>query len=68
MPAPKGREWKLERASVTVKERARPRSNKYSASDNDEKPAPNTRTRYWIGGYTRSDGTKVKGHYREARA
>ena len=59
-----GRAWKLERASVTVKGAGRPRSNKYSKSDNDERPAPHTRERVWVGGYTRADGVKVKGYYR----
>ncbi len=60
-----GRAWKLERASVKRKGEERPRSNKYSESDSDERPAPGERTRAWVGGYTRADGRKVKGHYRE---
>lgn len=62
---PKGRAWKLERASVTAKGESRPRSNKYAESDKDQKPKPGERTRAWVGGYTRADGKKVKGHYRE---
>ena len=27
-------------------------------------PAPGTRERVWVGGYTKSDGTKVAGYYR----
>ena len=60
-----GRAWKLERASVKRKGEDRPHSNKYSESDADERPAPGERTRAWVGGYTRADGRKVKGHYRE---
>ncbi|HXF38946.1 MAG TPA: hypothetical protein VN687_04475 [Blastocatellia bacterium] len=58
-----GRAWKLERASVNGKG-ARPRSNKYSVSDADRKPAPGSRERIWVGGYTRADGSKVEGYYR----
>lgn len=59
-----GRSWKLERASVSKQGKSRPRSNKYSASDRGKKPAPGERTRVWVGGYTRADGTEVKGYYR----
>jgi hypothetical protein len=62
--AKSGRAWKLERASVHVKGKSRPRSNKYSNSDPTERPAPHTRQKVWVGGYTRADGVKVKGHYR----
>lgn len=57
--------WKMERASVSKQERQRPKSNKYSRSDPGEKPASGTRSRVWVGGYTRADGTRVKGYYRE---
>ncbi|HZQ08662.1 MAG TPA: hypothetical protein VFD70_18920 [Anaerolineae bacterium] len=60
-----GRAWKMERASVSKKERARSKSNKYSKSDTGKKPEAGTRSRVWVGGYTREDGTKVKGYYRE---
>lgn len=56
--------WKLERASVSVPGKTRPRSNKYSGGDSSKKPAPGTRERVWVGGYTRADGTKVQGYYR----
>jgi hypothetical protein len=59
----KRRSWKAERASVSVQGKSRPRSNKYSKSDSQSKPAE-TRERVWVGGYTRSDGAQVKGHYR----
>ena len=62
MPAKSGRAWKLERASVHSD--GKPRSNKYSGSDPDRKPGPGERSRVWVGGYTRKDGTKVPGHYR----
>ncbi len=63
MPNKSGRAWKLERASVDQKG-GRPRSNKYSGSDNDSRPAAGSRSRVWVGGYTRSDGTQVHGYYR----
>lgn len=59
-----GASWKLERASVSHRGRSRPRSNKYSHADSHDAPDPGTRNRVWIGGYTRSDGTTVRGHYR----
>jgi len=64
MPSPKGRAWKNERASVTVPGRERPRSNKYSHSDQSRRPAPHTRKQVWVAAYTRSDGRHVEGHYR----
>jgi hypothetical protein len=54
----------MERASVHRKGSGRARSNKYSASDNDERPATGSRQRIWVGGYERADGTRVEGHYR----
>lgn len=62
------RSWRLERASVH-RDGAEAKSNKYSGSDSthDRRPAPHRRSRVWIGGYTRADGTRVKGHYRLAR-
>lgn len=64
MAQSKSRSWKMERASVSVKDKSRPRSNKYAKSDTDEKPASGSRQRVWVGAYERSDGTKVPGHYR----
>ena len=64
MAASKPRNWKMERASVTVKDKARPRSNKYSGADSGAKPAVQSRQRIWVGGYERADGTKIAGHYR----
>jgi hypothetical protein len=64
MATAKGRAWKLERASVTVKGKGRPRSNKYAKSDTTEKPAAGERSRVWVGGYVRADGKKVEGYYR----
>jgi hypothetical protein len=58
------RSWKMERASVHRKGKARARSNKYSPSDSHPKPAPGTRQRIWVGGYKKSDGTAVAGYYR----
>ena len=66
MPSSKGRAWKLERASVHVRGKSRPRSNKYSGGDSDTRPAPGSRERIWVGGYTRADGSKVNGYYRSA--
>ena len=66
MATAKGRSWKLERASVH-KGGKRPRSNKYSHSDGDQRPAAHSRSKVWVGGYTRSDGTEVRGHFRAMR-
>ena len=57
----------MERDSVTVKSKDRPRSNKYSESDSGRKPVPGSRSRVWIGGYTRADGVEVSGYYRSTR-
>ena len=62
----KGRAWKLERASVHGTDSAKPRSNKYSKSDTTVKPEAGTRGKVWVGGYTRSDGVRVEGHYRKS--
>ena len=56
-----GRAWKNERASVNKKNKSQPKSNKYSASDKSNRK--DNAEQYWRAGYTRSDGTKVKGHY-----
>lgn len=59
-----GRAWKNERASVNRKNKSRPRSNKYSrSSDSSKRPQAGSTARYWRAGYTRKDGTRVKGHY-----
>jgi hypothetical protein len=58
-----GRAWKNERASVKNKNKSRPKSNKYSSSDKSRRPEANSSEQYWRAGYTRKDGTKVKGHY-----
>ena len=59
-----GRAWKNERASVTSKNKSRSKSNKYSrTSDSSKRPEARTSEQYWRAGYTRKDGTKVKGHY-----
>ena len=68
MPNKSGRAWKLTRATVHRKARramAHPeKSNKYSPHDSDRRPAKGSRNRVWVGGYKRSDGTYVAGHYR----
>jgi hypothetical protein len=48
---------------VNEKGKSKPRSNKYSGSDSTKRPKPGTRDQYWRAGYTRKDGTRVKGHY-----
>jgi len=59
-----GRAWKNERASVNSENKSRPRSNKYSrTSDSSKRPSAGSTSQYWRAGYTRKDGTKVKGHY-----
>ena len=67
MPVKSSRAWKLERASVHVTGKARPRSNKYSDGDAGPKPA-GERERVWVGGYTKQDGTRIEGHYRDRPA
>jgi hypothetical protein len=64
MPAQSKRGWKMERASVSVRGRNRPRSNKYSHLDQSKRPRAGERSRIWVGGYVRSDGQKVAGYYR----
>ena len=64
MATSKSRSWKPERASVNTASRTRPRSNKYSKSDQTKRPGVGSRSRVWVGGYTRADGSKVHGHYR----
>jgi hypothetical protein len=56
-----GPSWKNERASVNKNNKSRPKSNKYSASDKSKRE--DNAEQYWRAGYTRADGTKVKGHY-----
>jgi hypothetical protein len=67
MATKSGRSWKLERASVSEAEKSRPRSNKFSDSDSHPKPAAGTRSKVWVGGYKKSDGTEVHGHYRRTK-
>lgn len=58
-----GRAWKNERASVNNKNKSRPRSNKFSGADKSKRLEEGSPEQYWRAGYTRRDGTKVKGHY-----
>lgn len=59
-----GRAWKNERASVNSNNKSRPKSNKYSrTSDTTKRPKSGSAKQYWRAGYTRKDGTRVKGHY-----
>ena len=56
--------WKKERASVSSKGKARPKSNKNRPnSDKSKDSKAGSPSQYWRAGYTRKDGTKVKGHY-----
>ena len=64
MNHPSDKAWTMERASVTAAGEDRPHSNNYSGNAGDQRPEPGTRERVWVGGYRRSDGTKVRGHYR----
>jgi hypothetical protein len=61
-----GRSWKMERASVSRRGSTRAKTNKYSKGDasNGRKPSEGERSRVWVGGYKRSDGVSVSGHYR----
>jgi hypothetical protein len=56
----------MERASVNRSGRSRADSNKYSRNDENRRgrPGRGERSRVWVGGYTRRDGTRVEGHYR----
>lgn len=54
--------WKIERACVH--RNGRTESNKYTKSDSHKRPAPHTRSKVWVGSYTRADGRKVEGHFR----
>ena len=61
---PAGRAWKNERASVNSQNNSRSKSNKYrSSSESSKRPEAGSSEQYWRAGYTRKDGTKVKGHY-----
>jgi hypothetical protein len=60
----KGRAWKSERSRMRIRGESKLRSKKYSQSDSKSKPEPGSRQRVWVSGYTRSDGAKVRGHYR----
>jgi len=46
--------WKKERTT----------GRKYSGEDSDKTPAPGTREKIWISGYTRADGKKIEGYFR----
>lgn len=60
----RGGSWKKERASVNCRSTSKPRSNKYRpGSDSGQPPGAGAGQRYWRAGYTRRDGTHVKGHY-----
>jgi len=58
-----GRAWKNERASVKRGKGSQPKSNKYRPASDKSDRKKNEGERYWRAGYTRRDGTKVKGHY-----
>ena len=62
MSAKSTRAWKNERASVHTN--GKTRTNKHSGGD--ERHEPGRGSKVWVGGYTRSNGTKVEGHYRAA--
>ena len=59
----KGRAWKNERASVNRSNASKPKSNKYRPASDRSDRKKTEGERYWRAGYTRKDGTKVKGHY-----
>lgn len=46
--------WKKERTT----------GRKYSSGDQDTRPAPGERDKFWVSGYTRADGRKVAGYFR----
>ncbi len=45
------RSWKLKRRHKYI-------------SEGEAKPKANKRARYWVAGYSKADGTYVKGHWR----
>ena len=49
-----GRAWKNERTT----------GRKYSKNDSKPEPAAGDRSKFWVSGYTRRDGTKVAGYYK----
>ena len=56
--------WKKERASVNSKNSAGTKSNKYRPNaDKSKRTETASSSKYWRAGYTRKDGTRVKGHY-----
>jgi hypothetical protein len=57
--------WKNERASVSRRGAKRAQSNKFSGSDTTRRPPAGSRSRVWVAGYTRADGTEVAGHFRK---
>jgi hypothetical protein len=48
------RSWKAERTT----------GRKYSGNDDDTKPNPGERDKFWVSGYTRADGRKIAGYWR----
>ena len=64
---PTKRNWKLERASVHRQAASRSKSNKFTKNDSDERPEPGSRSKVWVGAYTRSDGRHVEGHFRHLK-
>ncbi|HEC65585.1 MAG TPA: hypothetical protein ENI23_09835 [bacterium] len=66
----KRKSWKGERASYSKVGKKRYRSNKYrtkTGADSSKRPAAGARKRYWVGGYVKRGGIKVKGHYRRVK-
>jgi len=47
--------WKKERTS----------GRKYSKSDVHKRPKTHTRKKFWVSGYTRKDGKRVKGYFKK---
>jgi hypothetical protein len=55
MATQSGRAWKEERTT----------DRKYSGGDDDTQPKPGEREKFWVSGYTRKDGKKVAGYYKQ---
>ena len=55
MPVKKGAAWKEEQTT----------GRKYSGRDGDKEPEAGERQQFWVSGYTRADGKKVEGYYKQ---
>ena len=54
-----GNSWNLERLSVDAGQGVRPGSIKPTQTDLDKRPLSRASEQSWLGGFVKSDGTKV---------